>query len=668
MKKIINIILVFIFLFVSLIPPIKAEEVRYGYVYSHNGLGILVRTGAGTSYKEIGDGIAEGEQVKILSEHKPDDGTDSKCSIWYKIEYLEVSSSVGYACGDFIEIINIQTEEEFEESLKVFPESYHDSLRLLHTIYPNAVFKAYNTRLDFNTVVENEAVLGHSLIWDSNNSRDGLKHMDSYDYKTNKFANNYPGGGTNWYAASEEVIAYHLDPRNFLTESRVFMFESLSYSSSTHTENGVKEILAGSFMDKENIDGGSKTFSSVIVSAGAKYNISPYYLASRILQETGYTRSDLVKGEYPDYPKFNGYYNFFNYGAGGTNVVYNGLSFAYKKGWNSEEKAIIGGTSLIGTDYISVGQDTGYFQKWDVVCDKSDISKCSLYGHQYMQNIEAPYSEAYSTYKAYKEIFDENLYLLPFIFTIPVYENIPEKTIYPNENNPINYLKTLTVDGKSVTNFNSLKTEYTISIPETTKSIKIDATKIESSSSIKGTGTISITKNGQVIPITVTALNGDQLTYNIKVNLLEVDENILTLDETIANIKSGTFKDGYITGLTNGKTILEAITSSNEFAEVKIYDLDNKEVDSGSVGTGYKVTITVLEESKTFEVIIYGDTNGDAEITVLDLLQVQKDILDISKLSGVQSKAADVGKDGKITVLDLLKIQKDILDISEIKQ
>ena len=669
MKKVVNVVLVSIVLFVSLIPPIHAEEVRYGYVSSTQGNGIVVRSGPGTSHDTVGNGLAEGEQVKILSEHKPNDGTSSSCSIWYLVEYPEISEGIGYACGDLIKIIDIQTDEEFEESLKAFPESYHDDLRLLHTIYPNAIFKAYDTRLDFNDVIENEAVLGKSLIWDSNNSRDGLKHMDSYNYKTNKFANNYPGGGKTWYAASEETIAYYIDPRNFLNENRVFMFESLSYSSSTHTEDGVNAILAGSFMAKEKVDGGKKTFAEVIMEAGEKYNISPYYLASRILQETGYTRSDLVKGDYDGkYDKYDGYYNFFNYGASGTDVVDNGLSYAMSKGWNSEEKAIMGGTSLIGTSYINVGQDTGYFQKWDVVCDETNLSKCSFYGHQYMQNIEAPYSEANSTYKAYKEIFGDNLYNLPFIFTIPVYKNMPDKITFPDEDNPINYLKTLTVDGKSVANFNSLKTSYTINVYDTKKSIKVDATKIESRSSIKGTGTISITKDGQVIPITVTAENGDKLVYNITVKLIKVDENTLTLDETIDNIESGTFKDGYVTGLTNAKTILEAVTDVNSLAEVAIYDLDGQEVTSGSVGTGYKVTITVLEESKTFEVVIYGDTNGDAEITILDLLRVQKHILKSSTLSGANAKAADVSKNSEIDILDLLKVQKHILGSSTIKQ
>ena len=638
MKKIVNVTFAFIFLFVSLIPPVKAQEVRYGYVNSTQGNGISVRSGAGTSYSKLSDGLGEGEQVKILAEYKPDDGTTSKCSLWYKIEFYEVDSGIGYACADLIKLIEIQTDEDFEESLKAFPESYHDSLRLLHTIYPNAIFKAYDTRLDFNTVVKNEATLGKSLIWDSNNSRDGLKHMDSYNYKTNKFSTDFSGGGSTWYAASEETLAYYIDPRNFLNKTRIFMFESLSYSASTHTLDGVSAILAGSFMAKEKVDGGSKSFAQVIYSAGTSYKINPYYLASRILQETGYTRSALVKGTYPSYPQFNGYYNFFNYGATGKDVVYNGLEYAYNKGWNSEEKAIKGGSSLVGKNYINVGQDTNYFQKWDVTCRKANVNDCSFYSHQYMQNIEAPYSEADSTYDGYKETFGSKMYDLPFIFTIPVYKNMPEKTLLPSEKNPINYLKTLTVNGKSV---------------------------IESKSKVSGTGTIKITKNGQVIPVTVTAQNGDKLVYNITVKLTDAES--MTLDDTINNIKSGTFKDGYVTGLTNTSTIIKAVTDVNVLADVKVTDLNGKEA-SGSVGTGYKVTITVGEESKTFEVVIYGDTNGDGEIDILDLLRVQKHILKASTLNKTQIKASDVSKDGTVDILDLLKVQKHILGASTIKQ
>lgn len=665
MKKIISVVFIVIFLFISIISPILAYDVKYGFISTPDGKGVKVREGPGTSYGTLSDGLGEGEQIKIVDEAKTNDGSDSSCKLWYKIEFLEVNSGLGYVCSDYVDVIELEPDKDFEEVLNDFPASYHNYLIALHNRYPNAIFQAYDTRLDFNTVVKNEAVLGKSLFWDSNNSRDGLKHMDSYDYKTNQFSTKFSGGGSTWYAASEETIAYYLDPRNFLNESRIFMFEGLSYSISTHNLDGVKSILEGSFMAKENVDGGSKTFSQVIYTAGTTYKINPYYLASRILLETGYTRSALVLGTYPNYPQFNGYYNFFNYGAGGDNVVYNGLKFAYDKGWDSEEKAIMGGSSLVGKDYINVGQDTNYFQKWDVTCRKANVNDCSFYIHQYMQNIEAPYKEAYSTYEAYKDIFGSKIYEFPFIFKIPIYRNMPASNPLPSSKNPINYLKTLTVDGKSVANFDSLNTSYSITLSSNVSSVNIDATVVEQRSTVSGTGNIKITNDEQVIPITVTAENGDKLVYNITVKLTDAES--MNLEQTINSIKSGTFKDGYVTGLTNVSTILKAVTDANELADVKVTDLNGKEA-SGSVGTGYKVNITVGEESAVFEVVIYGDTNGDSEITILDLLRVQKHILKSSTLSGANAKAADVSKDNNIDILDLLKVQKHILGSSTIGQ
>lgn len=665
MKKIISVVFIVIFLFISIISPILAYDVKYGFISTPDGKGVKVREGPGTSYGTLSDGLGEGEQIKIVDEAKTNDGSDSSCKLWYKIEFLEVNSGLGYVCSDYVDVIELEPDKDFEEVLNDFPASYHNYLIALHNRYPNAIFQAYDTRLDFNTVVKNEAVLGKSLFWDSNNSRDGLKHMDSYDYKTNQFSTKFSGGGSTWYAASEETIAYYLDPRNFLNESRIFMFEGLSYSISTHNLDGVKSILEGSFMAKENVDGGSKTFSQVIYTAGTTYKINPYYLASRILLETGYTRSALVLGTYPNYPQFNGYYNFFNYGAGGDNVVYNGLKFAYDKGWDSEEKAIMGGSSLVGKDYINVGQDTNYFQKWDVTCRKANVNDCSFYIHQYMQNIEAPYKEAYSTYEAYKDIFGSKIYEFPFIFKIPIYRNMPASNPLPSSKNPINYLKTLTVDGKSVANFDSLNTSYSITLSSNVSSVNIDATVVEQRSTVSGTGNIKITNDEQVIPITVTAENGDKLVYNITVKLTDAES--MNLEQTINSIKSGTFKDGYVTGLTNVSTILKAVTDANVLADVKVTDLNGKEA-SGSVGTGYKVNITVGEESAVFEVVIYGDTNGDSEITILDLLRVQKHILKSSTLSGANAKAADVSKDNNIDILDLLKVQKHILGSSTIEQ
>ncbi|UKI58875.1 MAG: hypothetical protein L6V81_05905 [Clostridium sp.] len=38
---------------------------------------------------------------------------------------------------------------------------------------------------------------------------------------------NKPAEGSSWFKVNTGVIAFYLDPRNWLTEERIFMFEDL---------------------------------------------------------------------------------------------------------------------------------------------------------------------------------------------------------------------------------------------------------------------------------------------------------------------------------------------------------------------------------------------------------------------------------------------------------
>ena len=171
------------------------------------------------------------------------------------------------------------------------------------------------------------------------------------------------------------------------------------------------------------------TFSQAIMDAANSSGVSPYYLAARIRQEVGINGSDSVYGTYEGY---EGIYNFYNIGANsGEDPIKNGLEYAsnetmgkYLLPWNNPAKAIKGGAIWIAANYIAVGQDTLYFQKYDVVNNGTQ-----LYNHQYMQNIFAARSEGLTTYNTYKSIglLDNN-----YNFIIPVYENMPaELSIEP---------------------------------------------------------------------------------------------------------------------------------------------------------------------------------------------------------------------------------------------
>ncbi|MCR4688719.1 MAG: hypothetical protein K5745_04105 [Saccharofermentans sp.] len=335
-----------------------------------------------------------------------------------------VNSFDGQAGEYKIYLLNGDDDGSFgEDTLSAFPSSYYSGLWLLHNIRPNYVFKAYNTGLDFGTVLDAENSSGRNLV----------EYSSFPDYVR---ANSQVYDAPDWMATKSEVTSYFLDPRNFLIPDRVFMFELLSFDPEVHTVEGVKSIISGSFMDTSEYD-----YANAIYEAGRNANVSPYFLASRIIQEMGYSgESPLCRGELDGY---EGYYNFYNIGAYATTAeggaVVNGAKYAmWGKDpdeqeisdteaamllpWDSIDKAISGGALWIASGYIDKGQDTLYFQKFDVINDGSE-----LYVHQYAQNVMMAYSESVRYYNSYKNI---GMLDQAFEFTIPVYNNMPEEYGY----------------------------------------------------------------------------------------------------------------------------------------------------------------------------------------------------------------------------------------------
>ena len=92
--------------------------------------------------------------------------------------------------------------------------------------------------------------------------------------------------------------------------------------------------------------------------------------------------------------------------------------------------------------------------------------------------------------------------------------------------------------------------------------------------------------------------------------------------------------------------------------------------DTDLVGTGSIIRVkendVVLRE---YEIILYGDVNGDGKINSVDLLVLQRHILEIEKFSGVFLKAGNIRKNGRNpSSVDLLLIQRHILGLQNIVQ
>ena len=569
------------------------------------------------------------------------------------------------------------SDAEFDAYLngQGFPESYKTKLKELHKKHPNWIFVGINTRDNWTTSLNNENVIGRSLIQTS--SQGYLSTADGcYNWYTNTYT---PKDGKSWYQAKKETIAYYMDPRNWLNEKNIFMFEDLNYYSAYQTESAVKKILYTDFFSN---------LTQYYIKAAQQYNVNPLFLAALTRQEVGLSGTGYaVNGTCSTYCSVNytGYYNFYNIGAtSSTKPVCNGLKYAKEKGWNTKEKAIIGGASWINNGYVGAGQNTAYFQKWNTT-PKSN----SGYWHQYMTNVSAVVSSSNTTYNSYNGM---GIIDLPMVFQIPIYAGIPASTSLPNKGNPNNYLKTLTVNNTSVTNFDGANTNYTVTIP-TSGNVTINSTTVASTSTISGNGTFNITTSGTKKSVIVTAQDGTKKTYNITFNVIkpttnddnnngngstnqDPDPNTPTVNYPTADvtITSSGYKiknSTYIYNITLGSTVqgmINKIQKANNYASINIMDKNNKAKTSGSIVTGDKVKITSGTSSKTYTFIIYGDVSGDGNITVLDLSLVQMHLLKKKSLTGAYAQAGDVSRGGSVDILDLSKVQMHLLKKANISQ
>ncbi len=362
--------------------------------------------------------ISTGQSVRITGV-----GEDSFHNIWYQTGIdIGGSSYIGYIERDYLAYadedllawedrwISGQTyrmdaetaQAKLPADIAQFPASYQSGLLNLKTAHPNWIFVRMETDLDWKTAVQEE----------NKNSRSLISSSVTSSWKTADF-------DKSWSYPSDGILAYYMDPRNFLSENYIFQFELLSYNDTYHKESAVQSILNGTFMSGA-IPGDSKgqSYAQAFCNIARQLGVSPFHLASRVRQEQGNGTSPLISGTHPSYP---GVYNYFNIGAtgkGSAQVIENGLKKAAEYKWTTRYLSLEGGSNIISKDYIRKGQNTLYLQKFNV----SKTSPSGLYQHQYMQNIAAPSSEAVSVKKAYATAGSLNN---PFVFRIPVYKNMP---------------------------------------------------------------------------------------------------------------------------------------------------------------------------------------------------------------------------------------------------
>lgn len=472
-----------------------------------------VRSGAGTGYSKTGT-VSYGDSLTILSET-----TDSSGAKWYKISCGNVT---GYVSAAYVQLTSngsqSSSDADFESYMtkQGFPESYKPYLRKLHEQHPKWIFTAQKLGVNWNTALKEECVVGRNLVHSS--ALASWKSMEKGAYDFN--GGYWYGLDGSWVAASKEIIMYYMDPRNFLNDTYIFMFENQSYDPSYQTESGVKTILADTFMSGSyNCPDTKKkyTYSQTFMDAAKKSGVSPYHLASRCRNEQGVNGAPQSLGTVKGYEN---YFNFFDIQAYATSTMTAaemGCKYAkttnptYLLPWTNQYKSIVGGSIFLGTGYITKGQDTLYLQKFDMVDGGN-----GLYYHQYMTCVFGQANEAISLKNAYSQ----DILNSAMEFKIPVYNNMPDKLCpkptSSGDNN--NYLKSLSVSGTSISpKFDKFTTSYTATVKAEISSVTINANPLGKSAKVSGKGKVSLKTGENTIKVTCTAASGVKRTYTIKI-------------------------------------------------------------------------------------------------------------------------------------------------------
>lgn len=582
LKKPLSLILCLVLIFTAVLGnfTVFADEIVTAFI---GGTGVRVRTGPDTSFSIIEQ--ISNTNVTVLEEEQVGE------NLWYKVTYHNGAEQItGYIFYDpsYIRVYTYNPDADFETKLEAFPESYRDALRALNSKYPEWEFIPDNVTTSFWDSVAHQSVnmrkqvsfTSQPVSW-----RSMGQGYYTWDEEPQWIVTN---GG--WTGASREVIAYYMDPRNFLNEGEIYMFLQQGYNYAIQTEEGVSKIIAGTFMetayeDSEDVEF-EGSYTKVIMAAAEQSGVSPYVLASKIRQEIGATgTSPLISGA----TEYGKYFNFFNIGASGATeeaVIANGLARAAAEGWTTRSAAIIGGAKFLSDGYISKGQDTYYLQDFNV--HNPDAT-----WHQYAQAVHDARSKGSSLAKTYKDT------QYPLTFKIPVFPSMPawvcEK---PEESSSLNnyYFKNIEVEGLSPS-FTMFNYFYELFVAGDT-SIYIEPVE---NAVYDGPEQFELTAGENTILLTVKSETGYSMGYSLSITA-EQDCVITIATEAppVPEVRKGdTNGDGQITVADLANIRLHLL---------QLYTLE------GDYFTG-------------------ADTNSDGNITVADLANIRLHLLGLFTIS-----------------------------------
>jgi len=443
----------------------------------------------------------------------------------------------------------------------------------------------------------------------------------------------------NLSCASREAIAYMMDPRNSLTEDSVFQFKSLETADAGYDD--IARVVSGTFLnDAECIN--------AIVEASTTFNVNAYYLVAKMLTEHGTGGSTLSAGI-----NVNGmvYYNFFNIGAFGNGtqaIIESGRDYAVSIGWNTKRLSILGGAQVVKDSYIGKGQNTCYYQKFNVVNEQS-----GLFSHQYAQNVLAAENEG-RKFKSYYTINGQVTSAHTFI--IPLYANMPQTAQARPSTSTAN---SIGYETAVVTANGGLKVRAAQSI----NSAQIGS--ITQNATVKVLIRASAPTDGYYWDLVVSDVTGIY-GYVARNYIAKTGEGSSAGSATPNEYNGQTTAEGEPLKVKGSNFEISAKLSTqdvlNQFPRAVITDKNGNV--TNNICTGYTISI----DGVSYSLVRKGDVNGDGNANILDAVAIVNHVNEKQVINGeAYIEAARIKGNDSITVMDIVAlinyINEDVDDI-----
>ncbi|WP_423188926.1 SH3 domain-containing protein [Alkalibacterium sp. f15] len=280
-----------------------------------------VRSGSGTGHSII-DQIFAGKEVTIINE----------VNGWLQVSYLSSSvTKTGWVSSAFVDQTNRDSvTHEFTEAYKPIARINVATLNVRSGPGTNHAI--------FTTVSNGQR---YEIVKASNN------------WYQIKFSN----GQLGWVSGDFITVTNTL-------ENELLQFLKLSGSS------GINEAKLNEEIGNSGVLTGK---GHVFLEASRLYNINEIYLLAHAKLETGNGSSSLAKGILVSEvdgkavtPKV--VYNMYGIAAFDSSPLKSGSEYAYKMGWDTVDKAIMGGAEWISKQYVNHAthkQDTLYKMRWN---------------------------------------------------------------------------------------------------------------------------------------------------------------------------------------------------------------------------------------------------------------------------------------------------------------